>query len=207
MEDRHIQMLLAATGDYAGGIDGAFGPISTTAMLAVETRHALEYQFDPTSTTEHRRKTGCAQACLNQLEYAAGFVDGWQGVNTTEALNAFLFVVTNGREEVIDRTPSSSFSASGNIPHQNDVRTVYGDPETQVPQRLTTVRLPFKLPLDFNMRKSTNKITVHRDCAASIEAAIMLVPDFAASANFLSEASARAGSRLARVLFKASIVF
>ena len=35
MQIRHLQMLMAATGDYAGGIDGAFGPISHAAMLAV----------------------------------------------------------------------------------------------------------------------------------------------------------------------------
>ena len=34
MEDRHLQMLLAATGDYAGGIDGAFGPVLVDRNLA-----------------------------------------------------------------------------------------------------------------------------------------------------------------------------
>ncbi len=87
METRHLQMLLASTGDYDGGIDGAFGPKSHEAMLAVEARHADAYTFDPTTTTEHRRETACAQACLNQLGHEAGLVDGWFGVNTTEALN------------------------------------------------------------------------------------------------------------------------
>ena len=175
MEDRHLQMLLAATGDYAGGIDGAFGPLSNDAMHVVEMRHNANYTFDPTTTTEHRRKTACAQACLNELGHSAGLVDGWLGVNTIEALNAFLFVVTNGREEVVPRTPAANFTAPGSIPHQDDVDAVYGDPETEVPGRLTTIRLPFKLRIDFNMRQSTNKITVHRDCAATLEAAIIAV--------------------------------
>ena len=175
MEDRHLQMLLAATQDYLGGIDGAFGPMSTDAMLAVEIRHSDKYTFDPTSTTEHRRKTACAQACLNELSYQAGEVDGWFGVNTTEALNAFLFVITNGREEVVERTPVSSFTPSGDIPRQRDVGRVYGDPETQIEGRLTLIKLPFKLRIDYNMRQSTNKIRVHRDCAPQLEAALIAV--------------------------------
>ena len=175
MEDRHLQMLLAATSDYPGGIDGAFGPMSTDAMLAVEMRHAARYTFDPTSTTDHRRKTACAQACLNELSYQAGDVDGWFGVNTTEALNAFLFVITNGREEVVDRTPLAGFTPSGGIPHQRNVAQVYGDPETQVPDRLIQINLPFKLRIDYNLRTSTNKIRVHRDCAPQLEAALLAV--------------------------------
>ncbi len=175
MEDRHLQMLLAATGDYAGGIDGAFGPRSNAAMLAVELRHADQYTFDPTSTTDHRRQTACAQACLNQLNYAAGIVDGWFGVNTTEALNSFLFKITNGREEVIERNPLADFSPSGDIPRQRDVANIYGDPNTQIPGRLTTIQLPFKLRIDHNLRQSTNKIRVHRDCAQQLEAALIAV--------------------------------
>lgn len=175
METRHLQMLLASTGDYDGGIDGAYGPVSHAAVLAVEGRHAQDYTFDPTTTTDHRRKTACAQACLNQLGHEAGLVDGWFGVNTTEALNAYLFITTNGQEEVIPREPQQNFTPPGTIPHQNEVNTVYGDPETQVPHRLTRIELPFKLGIDWNMRQSTNKITVHRDCAASLEAALIAV--------------------------------
>lgn len=175
MQDRHLQMLLAATGDYSGGIDGAFGPLSNAAMHAVELRDAAHYTFDPTSTTEHRRMTACAQACLNELGYQAGAVDGWLGVNTTEALNAFLFVLTNGREEVVDRTPDADFNPPGDIPRQRDVARVYGDPETQIPDRLTLIKLPFKLRIDYNLRTSTNKIRVHRDCAPQLEAALIAV--------------------------------
>ena len=74
MQERHLQMLMAATGDYAGGIDGAFGPMSNAAMHRVEARHRAAYTFDPTSTSQHRRWTACAQACLNQLDHDAGLV-------------------------------------------------------------------------------------------------------------------------------------
>ena len=51
MELRHLQMLLAATGDYAGGIDGIYGPKTEAAIMAVEARHLSDYTFDPTTTT------------------------------------------------------------------------------------------------------------------------------------------------------------
>ncbi|MEO0937857.1 MAG: M15 family metallopeptidase [Pseudomonadota bacterium] len=175
MDPRHLQMLMAATGDYSGGIDGAIGPLSEAAMQAVEARHAAAYTFDHTTTTTARRRAAVAQACLNQLGHHAGFVDGWIGVNTTEALNAFLFRASNGRPEEIDRTPSPSFTPSGNIPTQAQVGSVYGAPGAQIESCLVTIQLPFKLRIDWNLRQRTNKIRVHRDCAAGLEAALIAV--------------------------------
>ncbi|NNE50804.1 MAG: M15 family metallopeptidase [Sulfitobacter sp.] len=175
MQERHLQMLMAATGDYTGGIDGVFGPLSTAAMHRVEARHRAAYTFDPTTTTDHRRKTACAQACLNQLDHDAGFIDGWNGHNTTEALNAFLFQITNGTDEQIDRDPEQGFTPPGNIPRQRDVGQVYGQPGEQIKSRLTTIQLPFSLKIDWNLRTSTNKIRVHRDCAPQLEAALIAI--------------------------------
>ena len=175
MDNRHLQMLMAATGDYTGGIDGRLGSKSAAAMHAIEARHAAIYTFDVNSTTDARRRVACAQACLNQLGYDAGHVDGWDGVNTTEALNAFLFKTTNGKEEVIDRTPIAAFTPSSSIPTQAQVGTVYGQPGDQIKSRLKTIQLPFKLRIDWNLRQRTNKITVHRDCAPGLEAALIAV--------------------------------
>ena len=175
MNPRHIQMLMAATGDYTGGIDGLLGPRSNAALIAIEARHAEAYIFDPKSTTKHRRHTACAQACLNQLGFDAGLVDGWIGVNTTEALNAFLFRTTNNRDEVIDREPVTNFNPSNSIPTQSQVQSVYGKPGPQIESRLKLIQLPFKLRIDYNLRQKTNKIRVHRDCAPQLEAALIAI--------------------------------
>ena len=175
MQERHLQMLMAATGDYGGGIDGAFGPVSEAAMTRIEARHRDSYRFDPTSTTRHRRMTACAQACLNQLGHDAGHVDGWAGNNTTEALNAFLFKLTNGTDEVIERTPRQAISAPTGIPTQAEVGRVYGRPGPEIEGRLVTIELPFKLRLDWNLRAATSRIRVHRDCAPQLEAALIEV--------------------------------
>ncbi len=177
MDERHLQMLMAATGDYTGGIDGDLGPKSRAAMTAVETRHKDAYTFDPTTTTDHRRETAAAQACLNQLGHDAGTVDGWHGVNTAEALNAFLFKAANGKDELIDRKPTANFAGAVTIPTQSQVASVYGQPGDQIKARLTTIELPFDLRIDWNLRQRTRKITVHSDCATSLRAAIIAVRD------------------------------
>lgn len=177
MENRHLQMLLASCGHYEGGIDGALGPISQAAIREVEAKHKDDYTFDPTTTFEARRETAAAQACLNDLGFDAGAVDGWMGVNTEEALNAYLFKQTNGREEEIDRTPLPTPVGGGTIPKQRDVGTVYGTPGSDIKSKLLTVELPFQLRIDWNLRQKTNKVTVHRDCAPQLVKALTEVRD------------------------------
>lgn len=177
MENRHLQMLLASCGQYEGGIDGVLGPISRAAIRAVEARHKDAYTFDPTTTFEHRRETAAAQACLNELGFDAGAVDGWHGVNTEEALNAYLFKQTNGRAEEIDRTPLPNPVGGGAIPRQSEVGTVYGPPGPTIESRLVLITLPFQFRIDWNLRQKTNKVRVHRDCAAQLEKALIEVHD------------------------------
>ncbi|KCV81368.1 hypothetical protein ATO10_12204 [Actibacterium atlanticum] len=175
MDNRHLQMVMAAAGAYGGGIDGILGAMSEAAMREIETRHAALYTFDPTSTTENRRKTGVLQACLNELGFEPGFVDGWYGNITGEALNAFLYRTTNGTDEVIDRTPLTGTTLPEDLPTRAQCTSVYGDPEHEVPQRVITIELPFSYRLDWNLRKKTNRVTVHRDAAPSLEAALIAV--------------------------------
>ena len=175
MDHRHLQMVMAAAGLYSGGIDGILGPMSWAAIGTAEERFSQLYTFDVTSTTEARRRVAALQACLNQLKYDPGAVDGWDGVNTLEALNAFLFKTTNGKEEVVTRAPVASFTAPSNIPTQDEVEEVYGKPGPQIKSRLHTVKLPFKLRIDWNLRERTDKLTVHRDCADQILAALIAV--------------------------------
>lgn len=174
MGDLDLQLLMAATGDYLGGIDGDFGPKSTRAMLAIEARHRDAYTFDPTTTTDHRRKAACGQACLNQLSYEAGPIDGWVGVNTREALAAFHYQRIHRRVEIVDRTPGKEYSAS-DLPGQREVAAFYGRPDQEVPNRLTTIELPFNLRLDWNLRVRTNKMRVHEKCAPSLLEAMIAV--------------------------------
>lgn len=177
MQIRHLQLVLAETGHYTGGIDGLIGPKTLAAMHDLESHHRSLYTFDPSSTTDARRHAAALQAGLKQLGHDPGLVDGWWGVNTEEALNAFLFKTAHGRDEVIERTPSAGFTPSSSVPHQNDVASIYGQPGEQVKSRLRTIDLPFPLRLDWNLRKKVSRVTIHRDCAEQLVAALSAVRD------------------------------
>lgn len=177
MNERHLQMVLAAAKHYAGGIDGLIGPKTKAAIKAVEAKHKADYTFDPTSTLEKRRHTAALQACLHELDYDPGIIDGWYGVFTEEALNAFLFKEVNGTDEQIDRTPLSSAAGNSSIPHQNDVEQVYGTPCADIETKLVTIRLPFQLRIDWNLRQRTNKIRVHRLAAQQLKTALIAIRD------------------------------
>ncbi|WP_299845858.1 peptidoglycan-binding protein [uncultured Roseovarius sp.] len=177
MEERHLQLVLAAAGYYAGGIDGQVGPESMDAIRAIEANNTEGYAFDPTTTTEKRRYVAALQAGLTELEYDPGVIDGWYGVFTEEALNAFLYEMGHDKPEVIDRTPLQNAPASSDIPHQNDVAAVYGRPGPDIESKLVTIELPFSLKIDWNLRKSTRRIRVHRLAAKQLETALIAVRD------------------------------
>ncbi|WP_238365124.1 M15 family metallopeptidase [Mesobacterium pallidum] len=175
MNERHLQMLMAATGHYHGGIDGQIGPKSRQAMRDIEAAFRDRYTFDPTGSTEARREVAVAQACLDKLGHDPGAIDGWMGNNTTEALNGFLFKQATGKAEVIDRTPLAAPVGGGSIPTQAEVGRVYGSPGDQIKKRLVTIKLPFSLRIDWNLRQKATRITVHRDCADQLMAALVAV--------------------------------
>ena len=176
MENRHLQLLLAAGGYYDGGIDGVLGPISRAAIAAVEAKHAAAYTFDPTTTFAKRKEVAAAQACLNELGHDAGAVDGWYGVNTDEALNAFLFKTAHGKDETIKIEPlATGPTGSGDIPLQKDVGTYYGQPGPAIKSKLQLIEFPFKFRIDWNSRQKTNKIRVHEKCAPQLEKALIEV--------------------------------
>jgi hypothetical protein len=104
-------------------------------------------------------------------------VDGWEGVNTVEALNAYLFKQTNGREEDIGRSPLPNPVGGGTIPTQSEVERVYGTPGAAIESRLVMLRFPFQFRIDWNLRQKTDKIRVHKDCAPQLEKALIEVHD------------------------------
>ena len=175
MNNRHIQMVLAAGNYYDGGIDGAIGTKTMKAIAAVEAKHAAAYTFDPNTTFRKRRLTAAVQAVLAELDHDPGAVDGWDGVFTQEALNAFLFKQVNGAPEEIKRTPLPAAPGSTEVPRQADVGTYYGRPGADIESKLVTIQLPFKLRIDWNLRQRTNKIRVHNRASAQLEKALIEV--------------------------------
>lgn len=174
MQKMEMQIAYAVAGFYHGAIDGDFGAQSRAAMVAAETKYAYVLR----ATDIKRRRIASVQACLNGLGYEAGLIDGYEGHNTRNALDALLYKIATGKVERVDRVKKPiQPKASSDIPYQSDVQAYYGDPENQVPHRLKTIILPFKYRIDYNLAQHTNKVTVHELAASSLEAALLAVYD------------------------------
>jgi hypothetical protein len=176
-----IQRMLAATGYYKGGIDGDAGPLTQKAIAVIERTQKRQYTEDPTTWPWTRRGVASAQAILNAWKYDAGAVDGWAGVNTTEAYLAWTYKSIHKKAEVVERTAKTyNPTTDGKIPRQSQVRKFYGTPgktSGTIRTRLTTIELPFKLRIDYALHQQTNKIRVHEKCAPSLLAALIAVEE------------------------------
>lgn len=171
MKNREMQVVWAAAGFYHGGIDGILGAKSTAAMNAALDKHAPDYKWRRSLT---RNRVASVQACLNSLGYEAGAVDGLEGHNTREALNGLLYFLATGKKETVTREAVAKPASRADLPRQSEVRQYYGDP-ANMRSNLVTIELPFKLRIDYNLRQSTNRITVHKRCADSLKAALVEV--------------------------------
>jgi peptidoglycan hydrolase-like protein with peptidoglycan-binding domain len=169
MDIRHVQMVLAAKKFAPGPIDGVLGTKTKQAI-----RIAAQLLKLP-ELSGLREIVGVVQACLNDLGFEAGAVDGWEGHNTRAALAAFLHKKVTGTMPVIVRKPVDNPPDAPDIPRQRDVAAFYGQPGPEVKARLTTLVLPFALRLDWNLSQLTNKITVHQKAAPSLLAALIEV--------------------------------
>ncbi len=174
MENTDIQIVLAAAAFYKGGIDGVLGAKSNKAIADVRRKFGDQYTFRYSSRAIQRERIAAVQACLNYLGREAGAVDGREGHNTRNALSSFLYFLVTGKEETVSRKPIAKPPSRSKIPRQKDVRAFYGDPN-RMQANLTMIELPFKLRIDYNLRQSTNKITVHKKCAESLKAALIEV--------------------------------
>ena len=174
MKNQEAQITWAAAGYYTGGIDGVIGPKSRDAMRQILLN--TQDRDNVYAMSVKRQIIACAQICLNKLGYEAGTVDGYAGHNTRNALDGLLFKLATGKREVIERKANMVIATVG-IPKQSELDAFYGNPETEVPNRLKTVKLPFRLRIDYNMNQSTNKITLHEKCADSAVSAIVAVRD------------------------------
>lgn len=181
MNKREAQMVWKKAGFYDGGIDGDIGRKSRKAMSEIRSRHVSEFTFKFDRRMKKREMIACTQVCLNLLGFEAGVVDGYCGHNTREALSGFMYWITNGEREVISRTPVLQRpSGSVEIPHQREVATFYGDPargEEYMRSRLKTIRLPFKMRIDYDLDQRTSRMTVHEKCAPSLYDAMVKVHD------------------------------
>lgn len=169
MRKRDVQMLLAQAGLYSGGIDGLDGPQTHRAVDAALGGVGARW-------SKKRRLIGAAQKILNDLGFEAGTVDGYAGHNTKEALAGWHYERLHGRREEVKREGSvADLGKASSLPHQREVSSFYGQPGDQIKSRLARVELPFKLRIDYNLRQSVSRLTVHERCAQPLKNALIAV--------------------------------
>lgn len=166
-----VQRLLAAAGFYAGGIDGDEGP---------KTRAAIDQALDglKRNWSRQRRRIAAAQVILTAAGFQPGVIDGYAGHNTREAFAAWSYKSIHGKREKIERVSQTGYAVeASSLPRQRNVGSFYGRPGAQIKARLVTVDLPYALRLDYNLRQSVSRVTLHQKCAPSFVAALVEVRD------------------------------
>lgn len=172
MDIQDVQMLLASTNFYDGAIDGIAGP---KTMAGVEVTERGSPDDRRARWSKRRRLIAAGQEILNAQGFEAGKVDGYAGHNTKEALIAWKSdrVGTSASVER-EKAPSAPSGPSAmDIPRQRDCPAFYGRPGTsEVRNQIVRVDLPFKMRLDWNLRQSVTRMSVHKKCAPFLTAAL-----------------------------------
>lgn len=168
MNDRDIQRLLKASGYYAGGLDGDFGPKSKEAVEKLLQRNKPE----ALRWSAARQKVAAAQIILNAAGYEPGVVDGYAGNNTREAFNAWDHYVTTGKPEVLPGRSEEAVQAApskgpGKWPTQKGVPAFFGKAGSPACTAGKAV-LPFPFRIAWNKAQKVKQFSCHEKVAAAL---------------------------------------
>lgn len=168
-----VQRMLAHASYYKGGFDGIIGPKTMAGVAVIERTQVAQYPASAKGWGDERRVLAAGQAMLNAWKFEAGSVDGLIGHNTKEAFAAWEYKRTHGRRESVPRKPTNAAAqiGTGHIPRQKDCPAFYGRTQAEVEAQLVTITLPFYFRIDWDTRQKTNKLRVHKKCAARFLAA------------------------------------
>ena len=121
-----VQSLLASASYYRAAIDGDDGPATWAAVEVIE-RNAGSGRA---GWSKARRLVAAAQTVLDAQGYEPGFVDGYAGANTLEALTDWRSAHA-GVSAAVERAPAAAVmapTAGKDWPLQRDMRDFFGAP-------------------------------------------------------------------------------
>ena len=160
---------------FAGSIDGELGPQTWDGIDKVTSGLAYNAGFLPIFNTPwepERRRVAAEQLFLEEQGFDVGEIDGYSGVKTQLAYEAWIKEVRD-HDANIPVKPSipvkpirapapvpTSLVSKNNWPRQSEVPTYYG--EMGQHQRMTTV--PYTLYYD---KTPVNQISLHETCSPS----------------------------------------
>lgn len=170
-----IQAVLSAAGFYRGAIDGRDGPMTQAAVALAGRTLAALYPAGSPEWSPARRRVAAVQACLSNLGFEPGAVDGLMGHNTENALRAFTVKRVTGKDWSVPRPSAVPAPKVDDLPRQRDLAAFYGNPGPEIQSRLVTVDLPYPLRLDYDLGTVVRRVTLHRRCAPSLVEALVAV--------------------------------
>lgn len=177
-----VQSLLASAGYYRGAIDGDDGPATWAAVEVIERNAGGE----SARWSKARRLTAAAQTILDAQGFEPGFVDGYAGANTLEALTAWRSAQA-GVSASVERTPAATVmepTAGKGWPLQRDMRSFFGEPGGAACTN-GICRLPFPFKIDWSDVQQVTTFRCHEKVADPLTAI------FADAARHFGEAEFR----------------
>lgn len=164
---RHIQQSLAQAGFYSGIIDGKRGPKTNKAIDHVLTSLAARLPDDWAKWSNKRQAIAYVQLLCHEKDIDAGKIDGYWGPTTESATEQLLALLETG---IIPRGFGDITPVRIN-PHNfpfegfNSLNAFYGKP-CEIP--LVRVPCPWTLRMDWNLRETSNVITIHQRLSDSL---------------------------------------
>lgn len=162
LSGRDLQRLLTAANYYKGGIDGDVGPRTLKAVGRILEVNASKI---PLRMNKARQLVAAAQLVLDASGFEPGPIDGYAGHNTCEAFNSWAYEKEHNRKE--------SFRTKARIlrdpretgwPQQLNIRAVFGGVGTNQ----TRIKLPYAMPLAWNLKTKVKTMTCHEKVADSV---------------------------------------
>lgn len=158
-----LQALAKMLGLYKGDVDGKNGPETKKALDLLTSDFPAAKGFP-----SERYLIAAVQSALNKLGYEAGSVDGFAGHNTLNALTAFQTKMQTGKDLVLPREPfNPPRIVNLKFPKQKDVAIFYGIPGPAIEKQLTTVPMPYKMVIDYDLKSTASKLRLHSKCIDS----------------------------------------
>lgn len=168
-----VQQLLKEKGLYNGAIDGIAGPKTMSALAGID---GIDSSLPKT-----KQVTTFIQISANERDIDAGPVDGLWGPQTNAALEELNYLLEHGKPQPAWRPDEIVVDNPHNWPVQRtpEFHEFYGEKGAQ----LTTIDLPYKLKLSWDLRTRTSKTTCHQKVSDSLMRILTRVKDIYGEKN------------------------
>src|SRR5690606_40229401 len=157
-----LQKKLAASGDYAGAIDGISGPITNAAVESALRGRASSLPDGWAAWPAKRKAVAMLQLLCREGGFDTGPIDGWWGPQTQFAVDSLQTLDATGSAPPPWRDrPAARVNSNGWPPEDEAAMNAFfgphGLPDGRSPG-LTSVECPWTLRLAWNRSATTRRI-------------------------------------------------